>query len=922
MGNFGQKNSTSTAQQQLPDYLQSAYQGIVGNAQGAASTPYQGYTGGFTQDQQTAFGNIGRMAGSSDPAFLNASTALSGATAPAYTGVANYMSPYNQSVIDATQNQFNLQNAQQQQGVIGNAIAKGAMGGNRVGVAQAQLAGQQQTAQAPVIAGLYNQNYAQALAAAQNQQRVGLDAAAGYGNLGQTQMQTGLAQAGAQLGAGTQQQQFDYQQYLNKLAFPYQQQSWLASIAGGLGPSAGGTTSESKPQGNIFSQLLGAGLGIASLFNEGGRVHAAGGGVMSGMPYANDNGQFGSYMGQSGVVPYANDNGMFGSYIPQVASMGGHGGGFPTISASGQEDDPFAVTKDQMKAGASNIKGWLTPHKELHAGFNLEHGGVVGSHYARGGDVGRYGYAGGGRPLQPMGSSPLIGDTFAGLGLSQDDVLNIALKKRAEDDARRAAVQAAPTIDTTDVIDGNNLGLGMGNVSSEPPSGMAYADTPDNRGLNGAPMSGLRSVGAPPAPSGVAGDVPFSTGDQFTTTPAPGYSENVGDAWKSLTTGKGLNLSPDMRQSLLAAGMGMMASKSPFALAGIGEGGLTGIEAWNARQKLESELAAQRASNASTGADIALKLEQAGLTGAEAGRTTQATAIDRWNFTPSMAGMVIQDKVSPTGSFVIPYAELDGWAQKNGIDPSQLPTQDAAMANAQPTMTDEGVRFHVPVPKDAKPSGMGWTPTGQGILASQSTSTLEDARSANTAAQDASLQLAAMKNAASNLPNTGLLAPGQWAEARGSIAKSLNTLASIAGMKLPFDPNAVASIEEMNKLTTQFGFSLAKTTGSDVASAVISQGIGAVPGIENTPQGFKAITGLIQASLNRTKDYYDFLNRWVDATGGDVTGASEAFNQAAPPTAYATSAMLSTAVVPKTQSDIDNAPPGTLFNVNGKLMVK
>lgn len=90
--------------------------------------------------------------------------------------VAQYLSPYTQQVVDATQAQFHNQNAQQANQLKGSAASAGAFGGDREAVMQAQLAGQQQLAQAPVIAGLYNQGYSQALGEFNNQQQTGLQA--------------------------------------------------------------------------------------------------------------------------------------------------------------------------------------------------------------------------------------------------------------------------------------------------------------------------------------------------------------------------------------------------------------------------------------------------------------------------------------------------------------------------------------------------------------------------------------------------------------------------------------------------------------------------------------------------------------------------------------------------------------------------
>ena len=55
-------------------------------------------------------------------------------------------------------------------------MGAGAFGGDRAGLGQSILAGQQQTSQAPVIAGLNQANYNQALAEFNNQQQTGLGA--------------------------------------------------------------------------------------------------------------------------------------------------------------------------------------------------------------------------------------------------------------------------------------------------------------------------------------------------------------------------------------------------------------------------------------------------------------------------------------------------------------------------------------------------------------------------------------------------------------------------------------------------------------------------------------------------------------------------------------------------------------------------
>lgn len=101
---------------------------------------------------QGALGNIGQ-------ADSMASSATNPMTLMPYN-VEPYMSPYINDVVNSTQNQFTNANAQQGNALLGQAIRSGnAFGGDRAGIAAAQLGGQQQLAQAPVIAGLYNSGF-------------------------------------------------------------------------------------------------------------------------------------------------------------------------------------------------------------------------------------------------------------------------------------------------------------------------------------------------------------------------------------------------------------------------------------------------------------------------------------------------------------------------------------------------------------------------------------------------------------------------------------------------------------------------------------------------------------------------------------------------------------------------------------------
>lgn len=976
----GTKYATTTATQTLPSYLQGAYQNIIGNAQGVAGQPYTPYTGGFTADQQAAFGNIRGLWGASDPSFSGASTALGTSMVPTHQNVGAYMSPYISGVINPMMDVMQEQNQRQQQGVIGNAITKGAWGGNRVGVAQAELARQQKLADAQTLGGLYQQGYGQALDAAKADKLAALQAAGQYAGLGQTQMQTALGQAGAQLGAGTQQQQFDYQQYLNQLAFPYQQQSWLAQIAGGLAPSAGGTTTQQTPQGNIFSQLLGAGLGIASLFNRGGRVHAAGGGVMGGMPYANDNGGlFPSYMSGAGGTPYANDNGQFGGYIPQVA-IGGGGSGFPKIQQFEEPEDPLANYGTVLKEGASNIKNWLMPAQNSWANpFGFAGGGVVE----------RRGYADGGFPHLWEGLLPKRRDP-------RDEIVGAMASPTIEEVSRPATIAPADLFGATE----GKYGLPSGfldrtagiesayNAGARNPSGASglfqfmpetakeygLADPFDpaastdaagrlaaaNKALlrnalgreptaaelylahqqGGAGAARLLSNPDVPAwsivgkqavlqnggnldmsagqfagkwlnefaggegrgygvvsqyePGNVPGVVPFGAGEQFSTSPAGNYSQNIGDAWKSLTSGKGLNLSPDMRQSLLAAGMGMMASRSPFALAGIGEGGLKGIETWNARQALERENAQQRAANAQTGAGIALTAETAALTAAQAAREAQATQSERWERRYTPAGVIIIDKTrgDDPGRFFPWGSVLPDGSRANPAEAG------AEMAGGEPPAL-----FSVEAPKVAV-DPLLMAPETVPLAIGQTQQALEVARPEALASSQTGQLLQDMKHSLAQLPDEGWAQAGTDFPQRIEIMKAANTYATMLGFQAPFSESEIAAGENLSKLTTRLGFDLSRILGSGEAASVIESGIAAVPGGRNSKQGAAIIIASLEAANRRRIDYYNFLQKWAATNSGSIAGADAYFQKYHSPELYALSAFVPVEAMERLRQDV------------------
>ena len=180
---------------------------------------------------------------------------------------------------------FANSNAQQQQQVLGNAAAQGALGGDRTAVAQSVLAGQQQQAEAPTIAGLENTGYGQAVNLAMQQYQQNPEQAAyGMASTGTALENAGLTGANAQVGAGTLEQQTQqaadtaaYQQFMQQQFMPESMLSWELPLLTGVGSQEGGTSTTTGPAPNPLAQYLGLGIaGVGAAGQAGGSAGIAG----------------------------------------------------------------------------------------------------------------------------------------------------------------------------------------------------------------------------------------------------------------------------------------------------------------------------------------------------------------------------------------------------------------------------------------------------------------------------------------------------------------------------------------------------------------------------------------------------------------------------------------------------------------------
>ena len=235
---------TETRQYREP-FVESAGIGVVDQALPLLKKPIN--TGSYTGDQFVQ-GQAGLETGAA-----SAAAGLGSLLGP--TGYQQFMSPYQQEVIDTTMSEFDRQASIQQQGLRDQSIRSGAYGGGREGVQQAEYQRGSDMARSGQLAGLLQQGYQNA------QQTAGQQLAAQQG-LGQYQSQLGgLQRQIGQAGLTAQQEGAREAAFepFTRLGLVAPQ---LASVIGGF-PAA--TQSQSTPPPSTSQQLLGLGIGGAGI---------------------------------------------------------------------------------------------------------------------------------------------------------------------------------------------------------------------------------------------------------------------------------------------------------------------------------------------------------------------------------------------------------------------------------------------------------------------------------------------------------------------------------------------------------------------------------------------------------------------------------------------------------------------------------
>ena len=206
-----------------------------------------------------------------------AAAALTGTGAGTGAGsIASYMSPYQQSVIDATLGEYDIQAQKGQHGIMDAASRIGALGAGRTGVQLGEYQAASDRNRAAIQAGLLQQGYTQGQGARQQdyQNQMGLGQyQSGLGSL-TPQLVAGQIGTMGQVGA-TQQAQtqagYDAQREANRMAAyePYERMGYYGTgVTGIMGGYPGQYQWSSMPNPTPLQTALGVGATMGGMWGN------------------------------------------------------------------------------------------------------------------------------------------------------------------------------------------------------------------------------------------------------------------------------------------------------------------------------------------------------------------------------------------------------------------------------------------------------------------------------------------------------------------------------------------------------------------------------------------------------------------------------------------------------------------------------
>jgi hypothetical protein len=222
------------------------------------------FVAGMSPLQQQAISQAGGL-GAYEP-YLTEAAALRGPTA-----YQQYMSPYQQDVIDTTLQEFDVQTQRGLPGLAAQAITAGAFGGGREGVQRAEYLSTADRNRAALQAQLLQQGFGQAQQLAQQDYLRNIQLAQQAPALASSQIAGlttlgGLQQAQTQAGLSAQ-QQLAQQQMMQPLTAAQQYGAGIASLISGYPAS---TMQQTQPSPSPLQTGISAGATLAGLYRAFG----------------------------------------------------------------------------------------------------------------------------------------------------------------------------------------------------------------------------------------------------------------------------------------------------------------------------------------------------------------------------------------------------------------------------------------------------------------------------------------------------------------------------------------------------------------------------------------------------------------------------------------------------------------------------
>ena len=282
---FGSPMYTTTEKSELPPFLEQAYKKLAQQSEAVTdpSVKYVPYGGQrlapLTFEQQYARQRGVEQAQAYQPDLAQARGLTSLSMQPiSQSDIQQYENPYSQMVTKNVLDEMRRRSDIQGQQTSDAAVRSGAYGGSRHGVQESERMRNLREQQSRTAAEMGQQNYQQALAAAQAQKAQQLSGAGAYGNIAGQQMSLGqqgiqgLTQAGA-MGQQQQQKGMDiaYQDFLKQQQFPYTQAATLGNLLSGVPASQMGTVYSQQPGPSPMSQMggmLATGIGAYAALSD------------------------------------------------------------------------------------------------------------------------------------------------------------------------------------------------------------------------------------------------------------------------------------------------------------------------------------------------------------------------------------------------------------------------------------------------------------------------------------------------------------------------------------------------------------------------------------------------------------------------------------------------------------------------------